>query len=75
MTEDTSSVFVDPFKNEKLLRLVESALMDEKVIDWPIMLENKMELVLIVQVYSVDTWTEANIIVENVILLAVIVDT
>jgi hypothetical protein len=33
MTEDTSSVFVDPFKNEKLLRLVESALMDEKVID------------------------------------------
>ena len=45
--EDTSSVSAPPFKNEKLLRLVESVLIDEKVMDGPIMLEKEIELALI----------------------------
>ena len=49
LIEDTSNVSVPPFENEKLLGLIEGALIDEKVIDGPIMLEKEMELALIVQ--------------------------
>ena len=49
LIEDTSNVSVPPFENEKLLGLIEDVLIDEKVIDGPIMLEKDMELALIVQ--------------------------